>query len=145
MNPYEGAYLRKRVGAIIERQQYVATVIASHNDGTGLPTRSDLPPLDRGDSPHDYNVGSSGYLDYDSALGAYLFTPKTGEAQPKVLANNRPLTLAVAEIRPEQRLAVIQTGETRITFTGVPVWEPGYRLLQQINEELARTETGVIV
>ena len=56
MNPYEDAYLRKRVGAIIERQQQGAIVIASYADGTTLPTRSDLPPLGRRDSPHAYDA-----------------------------------------------------------------------------------------
>jgi hypothetical protein len=56
MNRYEDAYLRKRVGAIIGRHQHGAKVIASHDDGTGLPTHCDLPPLGREDSPHGYNV-----------------------------------------------------------------------------------------
>lgn len=145
MNPYEDAYLRKRVGAIIERQRQGAIVIASYADGTGLPTRSDLPPIGRGEYPHDYTVGNCGYLNYDSALGAYIFTPKPGAALPKVLANYRPLTLAEAEIHAGKRLAVVQAGETRITFTGVPVWEPGYRLLQQLNEELARADAATLV
>ena len=54
--PLRWRLLRKRVGAIIERRQRSAIVIASHDNGTGLPTHCGLPPLGRRDSPHDYNV-----------------------------------------------------------------------------------------
>jgi hypothetical protein len=49
-------------------------------DGSGLPAREDLgQELTRAVYPYDYAVGKAGFLNYDSELGAYLFTAKVGE------------------------------------------------------------------
>ena len=145
MKPYEDAYLRKRVGAIIERQKQGKIVIAAYEDGTGLPTRQDLPGTKPSSYPHDYTVGDCGYLDYDNQLGMYIFTPKPGADLPKVLARYRPVALAEALVQVAARQATIRIDDTEITFTGVPVWQPGYNLLQELNSELARANAGVIV
>ena len=145
MKPYEDAHLRQRVGAVIEQQKQGKIVIASYEDGTGLPTREDLPGLKRSPYPHDYAVGEIGYLDYDSQLGAYIFTPKLGADLPKVLAHYQPFTLGEAMVQVAKRQAIIQVDDTRLTFTGFPVWEQGYNLLKEINSELARSNARVIV
>ena len=145
MNPYEDAYLRKRVGAIIERQKQGKIIIAAYEDGTSLPTRQDLPDTKPSLYPHDYLVGDCGYLDYDNQLGMYIFTPKPSSDPPKVLARYRPVALAEALVQVAARQAIIRVDDTEITFTGVPVWQPGYNLLQELNSELARANAGVIV
>jgi hypothetical protein len=145
MKLYEDTYLRQRVGAVIERQKQGKIVIAAYDDGTGLPTRQDLPTIKATQYPHDYAVGDCGYLNYDSQLGAYIFTQKPGADLPKVLANYRPLSLAEATVKVANRQATIRVNDTEITFTGVPVWEPAYNLLKEINSELARANAGVIV
>ena len=78
-------------------------MIASCEDGTGLPTRKDLPGLKRSPYPHDYAVGDVGYLDYDSQLGAYIFTPKPGAELPKVLAHYQPISLGEAVVQVATR------------------------------------------
>jgi hypothetical protein len=90
-------------------------------------------------------VGDCGYLDYDSQLGAYIFTQKPGADLPKALANYRPLSLAEAVVKMANRQATIRVNDTEIMFTGVPVWEPANNLLKEINSELARANAGVIV
>lgn len=145
MKPYEDTYLQKRVSAVIERQNQGKIVIAAYEDGTGLPTRQDLPAIKAAQYPHDYAVGDCGYLNYDSQLGAYIFTQKPGADLPKVLAHYRPLALGEATVRVADRQAIIRVNDTEITFTGVPVWEPAYNLLKEINSELARANAGVII
>jgi len=145
MKPYEDAYLQKRVSAVIERQKQGKIVIAAYEDGTGLPTRQDLPVLKAASYPHDYAVGDCGYLNYDSQLGAYIFTQKPGADLPKALAHYRTLALGEATVRVAGRQAIIRVNDTEITFTGVPVWEPAYNLLKEINSELARANAGVII
>ncbi|HML39852.1 MAG TPA: hypothetical protein PKD23_04145 [Bellilinea sp.] len=145
MKPYEDTYLQKRVSTVIERQKQGKIVIAAYEDGTGLPTRQDLPTIKSSSYPHDYAVGDVGYLDYDSQVGAYIFTPKPGADLPKALAHYRTLALGEAMVRVASRQAIIRVKDTEITFTGVPVWEPGYNLLKEINSELTRANAGVIV
>ena len=145
MKHYEDAHLRQRVSAVIERQKQGKIVIAAYEDGTGLPTRQDLPTLKAAQYPHDYAVGDCGYLNYDSQLGAYIFTQKPGADLPKVLAHYRPMVLGEATVRVADRQAIIRVNDTEITFTGVPVWEPAYNLLKEINSELARANAGVII
>jgi len=145
MKPYEDTYLQKRVIAVIERQKQGKIVIAAYEDGTGIPTRQDLPTLKAAQYPHDYAVSDCGYLNYDSQLGAYIFTQKPGADLPKALAHYRTLALGEATVRVAGRQAIIRVNDTEITFTGVPVWEPAYNLLKEINSELARANAGVIV
>ena len=91
MNMYEDKYLREKVNRIIARQKEGKIVIAASKDGSGLPAREDLgQELTRAAYPYDYAVGKAGFLNYDSELGAYLFTVKVGEKLPPVLANYRP-------------------------------------------------------
>jgi hypothetical protein len=95
MNIYEDKYLREKVNRIIARQKEGKIVIAACTDDSGLPTREDLgQELTRAAYPFDYAVGNAGFLNYDSKLGAYLFTAKVGEKLPPVFANYRPLALA---------------------------------------------------
>lgn len=145
MKPYEDTYLQKRASAVIECQKQGKIVIAAYEDGTGLPTRQDLPTIKASPYPHDYAVGDCGYLNYDSQLGAYIFTQKPGADLPKALALYRPLTLGEATVRVADRQAIIRVNDTEITFTGVPVWEPAYNLLKEINSELVRVNAGVII
>jgi len=145
MKPYEDTYLQKRVGAVIERQKQGKIVIAAYEDGTGLPTRQDLPAIKAAQHPHDYTVGDCGYLNYDSQLGAYIFTQKPGADLPKVLAHYSPLALGEATVRVADRQAIIRVNDIEISFTGVPVWEPAYNLLKEINSELARANASVII
>lgn len=97
MNVYEDKYLREKVNRIIARQKECETIIAAYKDGCGLASREDLgQELTRAAYPYDYAVGKAGFLNYDSELGAYLFTAKSGEKLPQVLANYRILTLGEA-------------------------------------------------
>jgi hypothetical protein len=146
MNVYEDKYLREKVNRIIARQKEGKIVIAAYKDGSGLPAREDLgQELTRAAYPYDYAVGKAGFLNYDSELGAYMFIAKPGEKLPTVLANYRLLTLAEATIDVEQRRVNVQAGETVVSFTGVQPWKGLYELLRELNEELARVNSGIIV
>ncbi|MRR32490.1 hypothetical protein EG834_19680 [bacterium] len=73
MNIYEDKYLREKVNRIITKQKEGKVIIAAYKDGSGLPAREDLgQTLARAAYPYDYAVGTSGFLNYDSDLGAYL-------------------------------------------------------------------------
>ena len=146
MNVYEDKYLREKVNRIIARQKEGKIVIAAYKDGSGLPAREDLgQELTRAAYPYDYAVGKAGFLNYDSELGAYLFIAKPGEKLPPVLANYRPLTLAEATLDVDQRRVNVQAGETVVSFTGVQPWKGLYELLRELNEELARANSGIVV
>ena len=146
MNQYEDKYLREKVKRIIARQVEGKIVIASYQDGSGLPARSDLgQELTKAAYPYDYAVGRAGYLKYDANTGAYLFTAKPGEKLPPVIANYQPLTLAEATLDVQERRIVIQCDETHITLTGVQPWKGLYEVLRELNEELARVNAGVVV
>ncbi|MEI7847135.1 MAG: hypothetical protein WCK35_15150 [Chloroflexota bacterium] len=146
MNIFEDKYLRERIVQIIARQKEGQIVIASYKDGTGLPTREDLgAELTRAAFPYDYTVGKFGFLKYNAELSAYVFTPKPGEKLPQVLANYRPLTLAEAVLDLSKRVISIQVNQTQITFTGVQPWKGLYEVITEINTELARQNTGVVV
>jgi hypothetical protein len=146
MNVYEDKYLREKVNRIIARQKEGKIVVAAYKDGSGLPAREDLgQELTRATYPYDYAVGKAGFLNYDSELGAYLFIAKPGEKLPQVLANYRPLTLAEATLDVEQRRVNVQVGETVVSFTGIQPWKGLYELQRELNEELARANSGIIV
>ncbi|KPL75532.1 hypothetical protein ADN00_12890 [Ornatilinea apprima] len=146
MNVYEDKYLRDKISRIIARQKEGKVVIAAYKDGSGLPTREDLGQwLARAAYPYDYAVGSAGFLNYDSELGAYLYTAKPGVKQPEVISHYQPLSLAEAELIVQQRMARIHAGDTAVTFSGVHTWKGMYEILREINEELARVNAGIVV
>ena len=79
MNVYEDKYLRDKISRIIARQKEGKVVIAAYKDGSGLAAREDLgQALARAAYPYDYAVGNAGFLNYDSELGAYLYSAKLG-------------------------------------------------------------------
>ncbi len=138
--------MREKVNRIIARQKEGKIVIASCKDGSGLPCQEDLgEELVRAAYPYDYAVGKIGFLNYDSGLGAYLFTAKADEKLPQVLANYRPLALAEAILDVPERRVNIQCGETSIAFTGIQPWKGLYDVLREVNEELARVNAGIVV
>lgn len=146
MNVYEDKHLREKVNKIIAKQREGKVIIAAYKDGSGLPAREDLgAALDRAAYPYDYSVGGFGFLKYDSELGAYLFTAKEGAKLPPVLAKYRRLTLGEATLDAETRTIQIKTGETLVTFTGAQPWKGLYELAREMNEELLRTDAGIVV
>jgi hypothetical protein len=146
MNIYEDKYLREKVNRIIARQKEGKIVIAAYKDGTGLLSREDLgQELTRTTYPYDYGVGKAGFLKYDSEIGAYLFTAKPGEKLPPVLASYRPLVLAEAILDVQDRRINVQSGETSVTFTHVQPWKGLHEVLREVNDELARINTGIVV
>ena len=146
MNVYEDKYLRDKVNRIIARQKEGEIVIAAYKDGSGLPAKEDLGhELTRAPYPYVFAVGRAGFLKYDSELGVYLFTAKSNEKLPPVLANYRPLVLAEAILDVQDRRITIQCGETNATFTGVQPWKGLHEVLGELNEELARVNAGMVV
>ena len=146
MNVYEDKYLREKVNRIIAKQREGKIIIAAYKDGSGLPAREDLgATMDRAAYPYDYSVGGFGFLKYDSDLGAYLFTPKEGAKLPQILAKYRRLTLGEATLEAETRTIQIKTGEMLVTFTGAHPWKGLYEILREMNEELLRTDAGIVV
>ena len=146
MNVYEDKYLREKANRIIARQKEGKIVIAAYKDGSGLPAKEDLGhELTRATYPYDYAVGKAGFLKYDSELGVYLFTAKSNEKLPPVLANYRPLVLAEAILDVQDRKIIIQCGETNVTFTGVQPWKGLYEVLRELNDELDRVNAGIVV
>lgn len=146
MNVYEDKYLRDRLNRVISRQKEGKVVIAAYKDGSGLPCREDLGlELTRAGYPYDYAVGKAGFLNYDSELGAYLFTAKPGEKLPLAIATYRPLSLAQATLDVHNRSVQIQSGETCVTFTGIQPWKGLHEVLRELNEELARVNAGIVV
>ncbi|MCL4559798.1 MAG: hypothetical protein M1281_04175 [Chloroflexi bacterium] len=146
MKTYEDKYLRETVNRIIERQIEGQIVIAAYKDGSGLPSREDFgQELTRAAYPYDYAVGKAGFLKYDSELGAYLFTAKSGERLPPVLADYHSLSLAEAVLDVMTRRINIQSSEFNLTFTGVQTWKGLYEVLRELNEELARVNAGIVI
>lgn len=146
MNVYEDKHLREKVNRIIAKQREGKIVVAAYKDDTGLPVRDELGVvLGRAAYPYDYTVGSFGFLKYDSELGAYLFTAKPDTALPPVLVEYRALSLAEATLDPTARVIQIQAGETLVTFTGAHPWKGLYEILHEVNEELVRTQAGIVV
>ncbi|HAD06932.1 MAG TPA: hypothetical protein DCE76_07205, partial [Anaerolineaceae bacterium] len=86
-----------------------------------------------------------GFLKYESELGAYLFTAKEGAKLPQILAKYRRLTLGEATLDAETRTIQVKTGETLVTFTGAHPWKGLYEILREMNEELLRTDAGIVV
>ena len=145
MNIFEDKYLREKVNRIIAAQKEGKIIIAAYKDGSGLPAREDLgQELAKAAYPYDYAVGKAGFLKYDSELGAYLFTSKSDEKPPSLIANYRPLTLAEATLDFQDRRINIQCGKTQVAFTGVQPWKGLYDVLREVNEELARIEAGIV-
>lgn len=145
MSVYEDKYLREKVNHIIAKQREGKIVIAAYKDGTGLPSREDLGELGRAAYPYDYTVGSFGFLKYDSDLGAYLFTAKPDAKLPPVLAKYKKLALAEAELDAATRVIQIRVGDTLVTFSGAQPWKGLYEILREVNEELLRTNAGIVV
>jgi hypothetical protein len=143
---YEDQYLRNNVNRIIIRQQEGKIVIAAYKDGSGLPTREELgAAIDRAPYPYDYTVGSFGFLKYDNEIGAYLFTAKPGANLPPAIARYKPLVLAEADLDPSTRILRIQAGELLVTFTSVQPWMGLHEIMREVNEEQARSGSGIVV
>lgn len=146
MNIYEDKYLREKVNRIIAKQKEGKVIIAAYKDGSGLPAREDLgQTLARAAYPYDYAVGTAGFLNYDSDLGAYLYIAKPGAKQPEVIASYRTLALAEAVLDVCQRKVRIQTDDTAVTFTGAQPWKGLHEVLREINEELVRVNAGIVI
>ncbi len=146
MNVYEDKYLREKVAKIIAKQKEGKIVISASSNEYGLPGREDLGPgLVRASYPFDYAVGRAGFLKYDPELGAYIFTANENEKLPAVLTAYKPLTLAEAELSIAERRISLQCGGTKVTFTGIEPWKGLYQILREVNEELARQNTGIVV
>ncbi len=146
MNIYEDKFLREKVNRVIARQKEGKIIIAAFKDGSGLPAREDLgPELTRAAYPYDYVVGKAGFLKYAPELGAYLFTAKSGEKLPQVLANYHPLILTEATLDVQERRINIQCDETSVTLTGVQPWKGLHEVMRELNEELARVNAGIVV
>lgn len=146
MNVYEDKYIRDKISRIVARQKEGKIVIAAYKDGSGLPAREDFEQaLSRAAYPYDYAVGNTGFLNYDSDLGAYLYIAKPGVKQPEVISHYQPLSLAEAELVVQQRLVRIRAGDTAVTFSGVHTWKGMYEILREINEELTRVNAGIVV
>ncbi len=145
MNVYEDKYLREKVNRIIAKQREGKVVIAAYKDGTGLPAREDLGELGRAVYPYEYTVGSFGFLKYDRDLGAYLFTAKPDAKLPPVLTKYKKLALAEAELDATARIIQIRVGDTLVTFSGAQPWKGLYEILREVNEELLRTNAGIVV
>ncbi len=146
MNIYEDKYLREKVNRIIARQKEGKIIIAAYKDGSGLPSREDFgQELTGAAYPYDYAVGKAGFLKYDSELGAYLFTAKSGEKLPQVLVNYRTLSLGEAILYVQNRSIHIQCGDASVTFTGLQPWKGLYEVLREVNDELARVNSGIVI
>ncbi len=146
MQVYEDKYLYEKVAKIIARQKEGKVIIAANRNEFGLLCREDLGPgLVRAPYPFDYAVGRAGFLKYDPEITAYVFTARENEKLPAVLAAYRPLVLAEANIEIAERRITLQSGETKLTFTGIETWKPLYQILREVNEELARLNTGIVV
>ena len=146
MNVYEDKYLREKLNRIIAKQKEGKIVVAAYKDGSGLPAREDLGhALARASYPYDYSVGNAGFLNYDSDIGAYLYTAKPGAKQPEAIARYHPISLAEATLNVRERQVHIQVGETIVSFTGVQAWKGMHEILREINEELARVNAGIVV
>ena len=146
MNFYEDKYLREKVNRIIVKQRDGKIIIAAYKDGSGLPAREDLgAEVGRAAYPYDYTVGSFGFLTYDSELSAYIFTAKPDAKLPPVLAKYKKLALAEAELDTTTRVIQVRVGDTLITFTGAQSWKGLHEILREVNEELLRTHTGIVV
>src|SRR5690606_25484243 len=127
MNVYEDTYLREKLNRIIAKQKEGKIVIAAYKDGSGLPAREDLGhALARASYPYDYSVGNAGFLNYDSDIGAYLYTAKPGAKQPEAIARYHPISIAEATLNVRERQVRIQVGETIVSFTGVNTWKGMY-------------------
>ncbi len=146
---YEDLYLKNKVLKAITAQNSGKYALAGDRDDIPLPSRYGLGmTLNRGNYPHDYVVGIPepiGYVDYDPTISGYVYTRIPGCKLPKALENYKVLQLAVAVIDVASRTATIQVGDLNITFPGVEVWKGSYDVLKEINTELARLGTGVVV
>ena len=145
MKTYEDSYLKRRAQSVIDLQKAGKIVVESYRSDLGLPIRDQLGPLSRASFPHDYAVGTFGWLDYARDNGMYVFTPNPGSDLPPALKDYKILTLTEATIHSANKTVQIKQGDTSITFSSAPVWEQGYNLIKEVNEELSRQNTGILV
>lgn len=146
MKPYEDTYLRSRVQAVIEHQKKGEILVDACKSACGLPSKDELGmALRRGPYPYDFQLGDLGYLDYERDSGMYRYIARPGTELPPALQDYKPLTLAEAVLNPATRTARITTDDAGIIFSAVQVWERGYTLISEINSELSRQKTGIVV
>lgn len=149
MKTYQDERMRQTVQKIIKLQQQEKYVIAGYRAEFGLPTRDMLMDqeslLSAYRDGHDYTIGNHGFLDYDHKSGQYLYTLKSGSSLPAALKQYRRLQLKEASIDQANRLVKIISGDETIVLRHAPVWCPPYELMSQINKELKRTKTGIVV
>lgn len=146
MREHEDARLKSRAQNIIQQQAIGKIVIDSYHSGLGLPSKDDLgEPVTRAAYPHDYALGPYGWLDYDRDSGLYVFVQNPDSELLPALQSYQALRLAESVVDAAARTITIQVDDTQVTFTAAPVWEDDYVLLRQINEELGRKNTGIVV
>ncbi|NSW52981.1 MAG: hypothetical protein HPY85_10790 [Anaerolineae bacterium] len=84
-----------------------------------------------------------GYLDYANAgNGQYRYSPAQDKKLPKVIEDYRAPKEVEVVLDQATRVATITTGDTIITFTGVNVFDRLDHILDEINGELYRLNTG---
>jgi len=97
---------------------------------------------------HDFAITTQngeiiGYLDYTNAgNGQYRYSSVEGKKLPKVIEDYRPPKEVEVVLDQATRVATIKTGDTTITFSGVNVFDRLDRILDEINGELYRLNTG---
>jgi hypothetical protein len=142
--PFENTYFRECVlkAANRQRQGHILVSGSTPDNGQGLPLPyiHDVPGLQRGSYPYDYEC-EWGRFKYEYELSAYLFTPHNGQVPPgwERYDLQTPIQPVTAVIDRARRLATVKTKDREIVLRDVPVGESPYNLLQQVNAALAQS------
>lgn len=142
--PFENTYFRERAikAANRQKQGHILVSGAKPDNGQGLPLPyiHDVPGLQRGSYPYDYEC-EWGRFKYEYELSAYLFTPHNGQLPPgwERYDLQTPIQLVTAVIDRARRLATVKTKDREIVLRDVPVGESPHNLLQQVNVALAQS------
>ena len=118
----------------------------TYQSGLGLPAKDEMGSnLTRAPYPHDYQVGPYGYLDHDHDSGLLVFIPRPGVELPPVLRDYKVLSLAEGIINAASKNAPHPKRRDPGHIYCCTGLGNGYNLLKEVNEELARQNTGIVV
>lgn len=147
--PYEDEYIKERIEELQQAQQAAKDhncVLVSSYEQFWLPVLSDMPDVEyTGRQTHSAPYGTFEPAPGVPFHGALWFTSEKDAELPEPLKSVKEWIAAEAAVDLNARMVKIQAGELEITFTGIDISRNARQLLEDVNEQLVRTNAGVYI
>jgi hypothetical protein len=147
--PYGDEYIKERIEELQQAQQAATDhgcMLVSAYEQFWLPVLNQMPDTEYvGSQSYRAPYGTFEPAPGSPFHGALWFSPEKAAELPAVLKNIKEWVAAEAALDLNARMVKIQAGELEITFTGIDISRTARQLLEDVNEQLVRTNAGIYV